>query len=492
MSATQDLIKLRRKQAEARSRRGSVKPWRLEDLLFEEQLALVQDEAKFATAVCSVRAGKSVACAADLTNTAITKPGTTGIYITLTRTMAERIMWKELKRLNHEHGFEAIANEAKLSMKFPNGSIIYLLGANTEVEIEKIRGLSDVALVYLDESQAFRPYIKELVEDVITKRLYDTNGRCRMIGTPGPVLSGYFYDCARSERWGHHGWTLHSNHYLHAKSGLSAAELIQQDCATRGVKVNHPSIQRECFGRWVYDPEALLLNYEEESNHFEELPADKYDYVLGIDFGVKDSDSLSLLAYSPVSPKTWLAEEIVTPNQGTDALAAQIKGLVEKYGEMRMIADAGALGKKLVIDLMYRYGFVIEAAHKPGKMANYRFLNNALRTGMFMAKKGSRFAQDCNLLEQDRKKSTPDKIVVRGHSDAVDSVLYAFKESPAYDYKPAKFKAIHGTAEYIKEQEELHKEAIREKIKREQAMKDGVAGGFPKDASGKDPWHSWD
>ena len=53
-----------------------------------------------------------------------------------------------------------------------------------------------------------------------------------------------------------------------------------------------------------------------------------------------------------------------------------------------------------------------------------------------MARKTSRFAQDCNLLEKDLEKSTPEKIVVKGHSDAVDSVLYAFKESPAYAYTP--------------------------------------------------------
>jgi hypothetical protein len=499
MSATKELIRLKRKQLEQKKAKAKSKPWRIEQFLFREQLALVQDPSRFATAVCSVRAGKSVACAADLINTALTMPGTTGIYITLTRTMAERIVWAELKRINYEYGLGALANESKLSLAFPmdkvtgKRSIIYLLGANTEVEIEKIRGLSDVALVYLDECQAFRPYVKELVEDIITKRLYDTNGRCRLIGTPGPVLAGYFYDCAEnSNQWSHHGWTLHANFHLQAKSGMSGDEIIQQDCDQRGVTVEHPSIQRECFGRWVYDPNALLLHYRPEQNHYDMLPPDHYEYVLGVDFGVKDSDSLTLLAYSASTPKTWLVEEIITPNQGTDALADQIKALVTRYGEMRMVADAGALGKKLVMDILERYGIVLEEAYKPGKMANYRLLNNALRTGMFMAKKDSRFAQDCNKLEMDRQKSTPDRIVVKGHSDAVDSALYAFKLSPAYDYKPPKFKAVQGTPEYVREQEELHKQAIRERIQREQGNKDGVMKGFYKDASGRDPWHSWD
>lgn len=501
MSAIKQLIRAKQK-AKAKAS-VIVSPWNIETFLFREQLEFVRDPARFATAVCSVRAGKSVACAADLIDTALRFNRTTGIYITLARSAAERIVWPELLRINREHGLNAIPNMAKLSLVFPNGSTIYLLGANTEVEIEKIRGLSDVALVYLDECQAFRPHIKELVEDIVVKRLYDTNGRCRMIGTPGPVLSGYFYNVSNDlddkgvkvegSLWSHHKWTLHQNPHILRKSGMTAEQLVAQDCAMRGVSITHPSIQRECFGRWVYDPDSLLLNYNAELNHYDDLPLDAYKYILGIDLGMKDSDSLTLLAYSDSTPVTWLVEEILTPNQKTDDLAAQIKTLEAKYGSMTMVADTGGLGLKVVTDLMYRYGFVIQKAEKAGKMADYRFLNNALRTATFMAKKHTRFAIDCNTLERDDRKSTPDKIHVKGHSDAVDSCLYAFVLSPAYDYVPAKFKAAYGSSEHIKEQEKLHKEAIVERIKREQAQKDGVYNApLYKDKHGRDPWHSWE
>lgn len=507
MSAIKSILKEKQRLSAKRARKAEAAiqalPWDLETFLFPEQLAFVKDPARFATAVCSVRAGKSVACAADLINTALKQPGTTGIYITLTRSSAERIVWPELKRINTEYGLGAILNESKLSMKFPTRSIIYLLGANTEVETEKIRGLSDVALVYLDECQAFRPHIKELIEDIIVKRLYDTNGRCRMIGTPGPVLAGYFYNVSQDldengkplarSLWSHHRWTLHSNPHIQRKSGMTADQLIEQDCLTRGVPVTHPSIQRECFGRWVYDPDALLLHYDPAINHFDHLPQDSYNYILGIDLGMNDCDSLSLLAYSDSSPKTWLVEEILTAGQLMDSLAGQIKALVDRYGVMQMVADTGGLGLKLVESMAAQYGLVIDKADKAGKLADYRFLDNALRTGNFMARRSSRFASDCNILERNREKSTPDRTVVKGHSDAVDSALYSFVLSPAYDYKPAPFKARYGSPEHVREQQELHKEAIRERIKREQAMKDGAQyGAFVKGSSGRDPWHDWD
>jgi len=155
--------------------------FQLDQFLFKEQLAFVTDPARYATAVCSVRAGKTTACAADLVDTALRMPGTIGLYITLARSSAKRIVWPELHKINREFKLNAIPNEQDLSLKFPNGSIIYCSGASNEPEIEKFRGLSNVALVYIDESQAFRSFIKDLVEEIIVKRLYDTNGRCLLI-----------------------------------------------------------------------------------------------------------------------------------------------------------------------------------------------------------------------------------------------------------------------------------------------------------------------
>ena len=467
-------------------------PFVLEEFLFKEQIDFVKDPAKYAVATCSVRAGKTTACAADLIDTALSKPGTTGCYITLARTSAEAIVWPELRRIDRDYKLNAEINLSKLTMSFPNGSWIRLYGGNEEAEIEKMRGLSNVALVYIDEAQAFRQHIKNLVENIIAKRLYDTNGRCRLIGTPGPTQSGYFYECSQNPMWSHHNWTMHANPWLLKKSGLTPQELIDQDCQTKGVTIDDPSIQRECYGRWVRDESSLLLSYDHTKNHYDELPEDAYTYILGIDLGVNDSDSLSILAYSDASPVTWLVEEILTPNQLTDDLAKQIRSLEAKYGNMQMVADTGGLGKKVVMDLMYRYGFVIEAADKQKKIADYAFLNNALRTSMFKAKKETRFAEDCNILLKDRDKSTPDRIIVKGHSDAVDSVLYAFALSPAYDYKPAKFKAKPGTPEYIREQEDLHKEAIMERMKRDAAQSRGEDNvySFPK-VNGRDPWHQW-
>ena len=445
--------------------------FRLEDFLFKEQLQLARDPAKFATAVCSVRAGKTIACAGDLIDTALRKPGTVGLYITLARSSAKRIIWPELHNINRMFDLGGKPNEQDLSFKFPNGSIIYCSGASDGAEIEKFRGLSNVALAYIDESQAFRAYLKELVEEILVKRLYDTNGRLRLIGTPGPIPSGYFYEAAQSSEWSHHFWTLHNNPWIEAKSGVTVAELIAQDCARKGVTLDDPSIQRECFGKWVLDVNSLVLEYKAEKNNFLAQPPGNYVYILGMDFGFDDADAFAVLGWRQGSPDTYLVEELISAKATYEIMVENFEKLYKKYPFSKVVADPGGGGKKLIESLRPRYRLPMETADKLGKIANYGLLNNAMRMGKFFARDNTRFAQDCNILERDPDKSTPDRTVIKGHSDIVDAVLYAFKESPAYGYIPPPVEPKAGSPEWALKQEQFMKEKVFKQIKEEQEAK---------------------
>ena len=86
----------------------------IDKVLFKEQLDFVQDPARYALACCSVRSGKTTAAAVDLISTALTMPGTTGLYITLARSSGKRIIWPELLRINRDYGLGANINIAEL------------------------------------------------------------------------------------------------------------------------------------------------------------------------------------------------------------------------------------------------------------------------------------------------------------------------------------------------------------------------------------------
>lgn len=434
--------------------RLKTKAFKLDDFLFREQLELVEDRKPFKTAVCTRRAGKTVGCAADLVYTAATNKGVICLYITLSRSNAKRIIWPEIKKINREFELGGIANESDLSMVFPkNESVIYLSGASDRTEIEKFRGLA-LKKVYLDESQSFPPYIKDLVDDVISPALMDYAGTLCLIGTPGPVPSGFFYECAQSPDWSHHNWTFWQNPYIAIKSGLTHQELLDRELKRRGVTIEDPSIQREWFGKWLLDSEALVFHYKPEVNHYEDLPPAEYVYLLGVDFGFEDADALSVLAWSPRSPITYLVEELVVAKQGISQLVNQIESIRKRYSISKIVADFGGLGKKISEEMIRRFQIPLKPAEKTRKIESIELLNDAMRRGHFKAKKNSRFASDCMLVEWDKDRSSPEakKISDHFHSDICDAVLYSFRESPSFSWRPPIVRPKPGTPEWAKEE----------------------------------------
>lgn len=432
------------------------KRFNVTQFLFDQQLKFFEDPADFKVAVCSRRAGKTIACAAHLVHTAINTPDVVCLYITLARTQAKKLVWKEIKKICDTAKLQVKIDETELSLEFQNKSIIYLSGAKDQSEIEKFRGLA-IKLCYIDECQSFRAYIEDLIDDIIAPALMDYAGTLCLIGTPGPVPSGYFHNCAvTSEVWSKHHWTFWDNPHIAIKSGKTHQQILDRELKRRGVTMEDPSIQREWFGKWVLDSDSLLLHYTEQANDYAFMPEGKhYNYIMGIDVGHNDADAIAVLGWADDDPTTYLVEELITPKQDITALAEQVKTLQNKYNVVEMVMDMGALGKKIGEEIIRRHGIPVEAADKVRKMENIALLNDALRTGRFKAKKESKFTQESYLVEIDRDKSNPERIKVsdRFHSDIIDAVLYAFKKSPAYSYTPPEKKAQPGTREWFTEQE---------------------------------------
>lgn len=402
----------------------------IESFCFDEQIKFIKDPAKYKTAVCSRRAGKTVSGAAYLISEAIRRPDVVCLYITLSRLNAKRIIWGDLLKINREFMLNGRANETELSIRFPNGSTIYLSGAKDKSEVEKFRGVPNLVLVLLDEGQAFRSYIEDMVDDVLAKTLYDYDGTLCVMGTPSPVPSGYFHFVAHSSKWSHHIWTMFQNPHLQAKSGKSPMQLVQQDCERMGVELSDPKIQRECFGKWIVDLNNLVFRYQKEIND-RQPPDFLNNFVFGADIGFDDADAIAVIGWRDRDPVSYLVEEIVTAKQGITELAMQLDGLIKKYNPISVVMDSGGLGKKIAEEMRKRYALPIRAAEKSRKFEYIELLNDAMRTQKFFAKSDGIFAHDCHLVEWNKDKSTGDKLVVSDgfHSDICDAVLYGFRES---------------------------------------------------------------
>ena len=71
----------------------------------------------------------------------------------------------------------------------------------------------------------------------------------------------------------------------------NAKELLAEERTRRGIKESDPVYLREALGLWVQDTDSLVYKYDENINHFAELPEEKLTYVFGVDLGYNDADA---------------------------------------------------------------------------------------------------------------------------------------------------------------------------------------------------------
>lgn len=420
---------------------------------FPEQLAFVNDKSRFIAAQCSRRAGKSNGLALRFYMTMEDHPKANCIYLALTRDSAKQIMWGVLEELNEKYKLDCIFKESDLSVTHPNGAKLTLYGADMQNFIRRLKGQKSPG-IGIDESQDFGGHLKSLIEDVLTPMMVDyTDSWLAVVGTPGPVPQGYYFDITHNKKFGYsiHKWTLLENPYVPEPEKF-IAEMIEK----HQWPDDYPTLMREWRNNWVLDVDALWIRYKADLNHYIELPKHvrKWHYIVGIDIGFKDADAIAVLAWSEEDKCTYLVEELITTKQDITALIEQIESMRKKYNPDKMVIDQGGLGLKIAEEMRRRHAVSVEAADKKLKSENVAVLNDELRLGRFKAKSASRFAQDSYLVQIDWVKSTPDKIVIKKdpHSDIIDAVLYAHKESYSFTHTPEIPKPKYGSREWAENQ----------------------------------------
>lgn len=420
---------------------------------FPEQNAFIQDPSRFIAAQCSRRSGKSNGLALRFFQTMERYPGSQCLYLSLTQESARGIFWPVLKELNDIHKLGCTFVDSRMTMTHPNGAVLKLMGADLKDFIKRLKGRKYPGIA-IDEAQDFSSHLQSLIDDVLTPSIADyTDGWLALTGTPGPVPHGVFFDITQNAKFGFslHKWTVLNNPYM-----PDPHRFIEDLKARREWKDDHPTLLREWKNQWVLDTKALWIQYEEKLNHYIEKPKSPMTYVFGIDLGFKDADAVAVVGWTEDSSDTYLVEEHIMAKQGITELMDTIKLLQTKYNPCKMVIDEGGLGKKIAEELRKRHAIPVEAADKARKQENVELLNDHLRLGKFKAKSGSRFAKDSYLVQIDWDKSTPNRIVIKKnpHSDIIDAVLYAFKESPAYSYQPDAPRPRPGTDAWARTQED--------------------------------------
>jgi|GEM_PF-744490 len=442
-----------------RQERQELPAFSFDDFTFSAQQKFFRSSNKrFKTAVCSRRAGKTLGIVADMLDTAMSEEAVNLLYITITQQAARAIIWSDLIRMIDEYKIECKTDNSRLIITFPNKSKIYISGAKDRMEIEKYRGWK-IRKCYIDEAQSFRTYIKELINDVIIPALRDLKGELYLTGTPGPVMAGTFHEYSTSPNWDNHHWTAFDNPHMHdPERGMDLEETLAEERVMRGIDKNDPSYIRETYGKWVEDTDILVFKFNKKKNVYKQLPKEgTWTYIMGVDVGYNDSDAVAVLGYNSWDKKVYIVDEYVKNKQNITELVKVVKRMKAEYEPVKIVMDAGALGKKIQEEIRQRHGLHMEAAEKHRKIEFIELLNDDLRTGKLLAPTGSLFAEDCMLVTWDKDSMirNPDrpKISDTYHSDINDAVLYSWRECKHYISERPEIEPKANTDEYMEKLE---------------------------------------
>jgi len=412
--------------------------------LFEQQRNFLLDTYPRKSLLTPRRAGKTHTAIAYALYKALTVPGASIPIISLTLKTAKSLYWEPFQRFNKQYNLGIRFNYSENRAYFQNGSRVFLAGAETRADIEKLRG-GAYALAVIDECKSFNHSLfDELLKEVLEPATNDVSGTIAIIGTPGAILDGPFYeatcpgyrdsdhdlvtrnyyapeklwdDPSRAPRWNRHTWTVAEN--------VFCPEIWQNallDKKRNKYRDDNPIWQREYLGQWVSTSDTYVYAltgivrdaggpananccWERRTGpgfNKHGLPDNEpWEYVMGVDFGFEDDFAVVVVAYSPVSNVMYHVFDFGHAHLTVPGMASVIQSTMERFDNQisMMIADSGGLGKTLMESMNEMYGFYMEAAEKTEKMDHIELLNSDLRSGFLKVVPGSELYEEMQVLQ---------------------------------------------------------------------------------------------
>lgn len=400
--------------------------YRITAQLFDAQRRFIEDPAEWKAACCTRRAGKSHVATAGLLDAAFSHDNCDVLYLGLTRQSSEKIMWPKFHEMKSILGNKIELKNSKLCVETYNNSRVWLIGADSPGLIDRLLG-NKWKRVIIDEAQSFGAHVEYLIDDVLSPALLDLMGDLWLLGTPGPIPNGYFYNAIANPHssFARHKWSLFDNPHLpHAREWLEKLK------KRKGWTEDNPTYRRQYLGEWCLDLDALVYRWSPTKNKASELPAGhEWNYVLGLDYGWHDQTAFALVAYSQTCPNAYILKCWGLAGLIPSRIAEIVQSLHSQYDLETIVCDTGGLGKSITEEFRQRYGLPVRAAEKTDKMAFIATLNGDFLDGRIFTLPG------CEDLEQqyqtltydDRRKEDPSL-----RNDLCDSVLYSLRYARHY------------------------------------------------------------
>lgn len=408
------------------------------DLNFPKQTAFIKSKAKKKAAKCSRRSGKSYGVGLYLCEVASKSPNVTCLYLALTHESAKRIMFKDvLQVISREKGLELDFRENPLTVKFKNGSVIYLMGLNqSDDQAEKLLG-QKYKLVVVDEAASQKRDLRDIIYGKIEPATADLNGTICLIGTTGNVTSGLFYDVTTGQEkgWDIHEWDWRDNPYMKDKIQKQIDQMVLDNPEI----VNTPIFKQMYLNEWVIDTDQLCYKISDKNivSYFKEYD-DSWTHVMGVDLGYNDATSFVIAAFNEkVSKKLYYPFADKQSGLDITSVAEKIRYYQERFKVQTVVIDGAA--KQAVEEMRSRHGLSLIAAEKTGKSDFIEIMSSEMIQGNIVANETE---AECLVDEWHNLVWIKDKRIENPacENHAADAALYAWRFCYNYHFQTPTFK----------------------------------------------------
>lgn len=311
-------------------------------------------------------------------------PGVNAIVVTSTYASCKKMAFLPAVELNRQHNLGGDPNYGEMSIAFPNGSVVYYLGADNERTIERLRGTPNLILVVIDEAGIYSPDALASMIKAVRPGLRPRAGTLCVMGTPSRAgKQGTWYDITENPEYEQHRFDYRDNDRVPEFARVE--ELIDED-----LRAEFPGLSAELARKTAWFLREYLALFEVDlSEKVYQLTNDnlvddvggpyELHYSTG-DLGMSAHDSLVCGGWNEGSGRVTIVEQEQTSGQDTIAYADMVKAHNAKWKPLAIAVDPGALGQKTIKTVKRMHPTIpIEEATKGPIPLQVRALNELLQ-----------------------------------------------------------------------------------------------------------------
>jgi hypothetical protein len=423
-------------------------------LLHVPQFGYMTSEALRIAKRTSRRAGKTFGIAGRYAKRSVAKPNGNRAYIALTKDQAREIIWEPIwKPLCEKWGLcgPRDHNETRMVTTFPNASRVRFTGSDDLRHIATELGAA-LDEVTIDECQDQSDAVLRALVGKILPPALGSRGVLTMSGVFPEVEAGYFWDMVESGLWENHNFSMFDNpHYPDPQ--LVVDNFLRDN---QGYSIDSPLVQRDYYGRSVYDAAATAYGYDPKRNRYEPtepewlpslpvasgvamaaVPFKGIDlFSAGIDPGTRDRVSLQVHGWGQGAPEIqhvfdWSSTKNAKLTWSQIADVAKV--VQQRYGPMYWHYDAGSSQNELDVFTRTHGIPVIKAARKADMPGQVRQVRDLLASGRYKVMAHSSLEEDFqkSRFDADARARGQYKWASHHHPDAGDAARYSL--GPYFD-----------------------------------------------------------